>query len=91
MKRNEIINTVDFDYPSCGGIIITRGRKNYTCEQLSNYSGHNTGARVIVPITPAREKWDEADWAEVIDEILYEGTDRIYTDCKILSRGCKVR
>ena len=88
--RNIIIDTVDYDYPSCGGITVSKGIKHYTVEVSSNYRGNTTGAKVQVPITPARDTWDANDWQEVVEVILYEGTNRIYTDCKILSRGHKV-
>jgi hypothetical protein len=89
--KNIIIDTVNYDYPSCGGITVTKGRKHYTVEVSSNYQGNITGARVQVPITDARDQWDADDWSEVVNTILYEGTDRIYTDCRILSHGHRVQ
>jgi hypothetical protein len=35
-------NDVDFDYPSCGGVEVTRGRKWWTVKTYSNYTGNYT-------------------------------------------------
>jgi len=96
--KNIIVDAVDFDFPNCGGIIVSKGRKHYTVELVSNYQGNTTGARVRVPITAARTAWGEEDWEEAIEKILYYGTEYNfyygteynYTDCVILSRGHKV-
>jgi hypothetical protein len=67
--KTEIVNTVDYDYPTCGGIIVTRGRTHYTITIESNYSGNRTGVKYTMPVTPVRDEWTEEDWVEVVETI----------------------
>lgn len=83
----EIINTIDYDYPSCGGIRVVRGRTRYTIERESNYQGSRTGIKITMAITPQRDEWDAVDWADVIEAIIRGECRNIYLDKRIISRG----
>jgi len=41
--RNVIYDSVNYDYPTCGGLVVTRGIKYDTLEICSNYQGNITG------------------------------------------------
>lgn len=43
MKAVELFDNVDYDYPACGGYVITDGSKYLTIEHQSNYTGNKTG------------------------------------------------
>jgi hypothetical protein len=45
-----IFNNVDFDFPQCGGYIISKGTKYLTIEKQSNYSGNQSDCRVRLGI-----------------------------------------
>jgi len=83
----EIINTIDYDYPNCGGIRVVRGRTRYTVERESNYRGNRTGIKVTMAITPQRDEWDATDWEDVIEAIIRGECRNIYRDKRIISRG----
>ena len=83
----EIINTIDYDYPSCGGIRVVRGRTRYTVERESNYRGNRTGIKITMAITPQRDEWDAVDWEDVIEAIIKGECRNIYLDKRIISRG----
>ena len=78
----EIINTINYDYPHCGGTRVVRGRR-YTIERESNRTGNRTGIKVTMAITPQRDEWDATDWEDAIEAI--------YRDKRIISRGYVVK
>jgi hypothetical protein len=49
MKATELYNDVDFDYPTCGGYIITEGSKYLTIERQSNFAGNKTDGKCRFP------------------------------------------
>lgn len=83
----EIINTINYDYPSCGGIRVVRGRTRYTIERESNRTGNLTGIKVTMAITPQRDEWDATDWEDAIESIIWGDIRNIYRDKRIISRG----
>jgi len=83
------IDTVNYDYPSCGGITVSKGRKLYTAEISSNYQGNTTGAVLTYPINEMSNDWDANDWAELVDEVLYD--PQAHPAWKIKNRGHKVQ
>ena len=87
--KNIIIDTVDYDYPSCGGITVSKGRKLYTVEISSNYQGNTTGAILTYPINHLSDIWEAADWEELAQEVLYDPQSHpLWT---IKNRGYKVQ
>ena len=36
-------NNINYDYPTCGGVKVTKGRKYWTVTHESNYQGNHTG------------------------------------------------
>ena len=83
----EIINTINYDYPHCGGIRVVRGRTRYTIERESTRLGNRTGIKVTMAITPQRDEWDATDWEDVIEAIIRGD----YRDKRIISRGFVVK
>ena len=83
----EIINTINYNYPSCGGIRVVRGRTRYTIERESNRTGNLTGIKVTMAITQQRDGWDATDWEDAIESIIWGDIRNIYRDKRIISRG----
>ncbi|MBN1294379.1 MAG: hypothetical protein JXB48_21260 [Candidatus Latescibacteria bacterium] len=53
MKAEVLYDNVDFNYSSCGGYIITKGRKYLTIERVSNYQGNRSGCKAKLLLTSA--------------------------------------
>jgi len=92
MKAEEIINTINYDYPICGGIRVTVGRTRVTIERESNYQGNYTGQKV----TMLRNDndiafWDMDDYIDALNQILECNPGSPLYHSKIISRGYVVQ
>lgn len=78
-KLTELWNNVDFDYPNCGGYIISRGTKYLTIERVSNYHGDNCGGKCRIDLSSNTahaiiQEIDENDVdVEYLDSLNYVG------------------
>jgi len=96
MKKTEkylkvILDTIDWNYPNCGGIIVSKGNKYFIVRIESNFTGNRTGLIFKYPITDYSLVWDANDWKEIANEIDFVNTK--YNDKKIIiiSKGYKVQ
>ncbi|MFA5381884.1 MAG: hypothetical protein WC356_01875 [Candidatus Micrarchaeia archaeon] len=82
--KNIIFSDVNFDYPNCGGIEITKGKKYYTLQHFSNFIGNYTcDIYHFKPINPAMLESGQ----EIADKWYNIGADCF----KQIKRGFKVQ
>ena len=88
MKAEEIINTINYDYPTCGGIRVTVGRTRITIERDSNYQGDYTGQKVTMLRNDNNiATWDVDDYIDALNDILDGNTGSPSNHVKVISRG----
>ena len=83
----KIIDTIDYDFPACGGVTVEKGRKNYTVTRESNYWGSWTSQIATVPISSLPGKYTDAEWDEIVGQIFHGDI----CGAKIIRRGYKVQ
>jgi hypothetical protein len=80
-----IYDSVNFDYPNCGGVEIKKARKYYHIYNHSNYTGNNTGKHIMVSVEATK------NWKGDLVENLIEEIGNPSAGTKIVSNGFLVQ
>jgi len=91
MKPVKVYDSVNFDYPQCGGYEVWETPDYYSIREYSNYQGRTTGKIVVTDkggLPENKDEWDDT----IIDHVLYSVDYDMYRGkARTVRKGCKVQ